>query len=219
MKEKIASAFRTKHQRFGLSNEAVDRIASALEKTVANEEDIETAIASAETMGLIANELLKSADRERRSRSDLQKSFDDYKKSHPETEPEPTPTKQEEAEPEWARKLREQNAALVIRLDQQDRERKDRATLESVKASAQKAGCTDEKVFKLTERLFTLKEGESDADAAVRFEEEYNANMKEYFGGSGAPGAPTGNGFSGDDDFHKAMKAYAEAKFQGEGKE
>ena len=45
MKTKIFNALRTKYQRFGLSNEAVDRIASALEKTVTDESGIEDAIA------------------------------------------------------------------------------------------------------------------------------------------------------------------------------
>ena len=217
MKEKISNAFRTKHQRFGLSNEAVDRIASALEKTVTNEEDIETAIASAEAMELIATELQKSADRERRNRSDIQKSFDDYKKTHPETEP--VVENNSDDEPEWARKLREQNEALTLRLDQQDRERKKKSTLDSVKSAAQKAGCTDEKALRLTERLFTIKDDETEEDAAARFEQEYNSNVKEYFGGSAVPPAGSPAPFSSERAFHDAMKSYADGKFQGENKE
>ncbi|MBR4757520.1 MAG: hypothetical protein IK084_01790, partial [Bacteroidaceae bacterium] len=90
MKQQIIAAFKTKYQRFGLSNEAIDRIASALEKTVTKAEDIERALADANTMGLIANELQKMRDKEIQNRTDLQTTFNAYKEAHPETTP-PTP--------------------------------------------------------------------------------------------------------------------------------
>ena len=76
MKQKIIAALKTKYQRFGLSNEAIDRIASAKEKTVTSEEEIESAVADAQTMELIANELQKMRDKEIRNRTDLQTTFD-----------------------------------------------------------------------------------------------------------------------------------------------
>ena len=91
MKEKIIAAFKTKYLRFGLSNEAIDRIASAKEKTVTSEDQIEAAIADAETMSLIATELQKMRDKEIQSRTDLQASFNAYKEAHPETTPPATP--------------------------------------------------------------------------------------------------------------------------------
>lgn len=198
MKQKIISALKTKYQRFGLSNEAVDRIASEKEKTVTKEEDIETAIADAETMELIANEVQKSADRERRQRSDLQKSFDDYKKNHPDPQKDPEPNDDPE-EPAWAKKLREQNEALAARLDNQDKAAKKSALLASAIASAKQNGCTDEKGLDLTQRLFTLKDDESEEDAATRFKSEYDATMKKYFAG-GAPSPAGGGSGNGEDD-------------------
>ena len=216
MKEKIIAALKTKYQRFGLSNEAVDRIASAREKTVTKEEDIESAIADAETMELIANEVQKSADRERRSRSDLQKSFDDYKKLHPETKPqEKTPS---DEEPEWARKLREQNEALTARLDAQDKARRQKATIATAIASAKKNGCTDERALDLTERLFSLKDDESDEDAATRFKTEYDATMKKYFGGGAVPPRGGGGAPSTEAEDEKMLEGFAESKGLGEKK-
>lgn len=103
MKTKIAAALKTKFKRFGLSNEAFDRIASAKEKTVTTEEAIEEAISDAETMELIANELQKMRDKEIQNKTDLQASFDSYKTKHPETKPTETggETKPEEQHLDW----------------------------------------------------------------------------------------------------------------------
>ena len=120
-KESIATALKTKYQRFGLSNEAIDRIASAREKTVTSEDGIEAAVADAETMGLIANELQKMRDAEIQKRTDTQRAFDAYKELNPGQKPnaekEPAPPEQKEMpEPEWARILRE-------RFEREDREK------------------------------------------------------------------------------------------------
>jgi len=214
MKEKIITALKTKYQRFGLSNEAVDRIASAKEKTVTKDEDIDAAIADAETMELIAGEVQKSADRERRARADLQKSFDDYKKIHPEARPQEE--KPGDEEPEWAKRLREQNEALVARLDAQDKATKRKATYESILASAKINGCTDEKALDLTQRLFTLNDDESEEDAATRFKSEYDATMKKYFGGGAVPPKGGGGAPSNESDFKKMLDGFAESKGLGE---
>ena len=91
MKQRIIDALKTKYKSFGLSNEAYDRIASALEKTVTKEEEIADAIAKVETMNLIATELQKMRDTEIQRRTDLQREHDDYKAKHPEKDPDPNP--------------------------------------------------------------------------------------------------------------------------------
>lgn len=86
-KDKIADKLKTEYKSFGLSNEAIDRIASAREKTVTEESQVETAIKDAETMKLIATELQKMRDSEIQKRTDLQREHDDYKAKHPEQDP------------------------------------------------------------------------------------------------------------------------------------
>ena len=115
MKQKIIDAFKTKYLSFGLSNEAIDRIASALEKTVTKEEEIAEALAKVDTMNLIASELQKMRDKEIQTRTDLQNSFEDYKKKHPESNPDPDPDPDPNKEPEWAKTLREQNERILAR--------------------------------------------------------------------------------------------------------
>lgn len=188
MKEKIIAALKTKYQRFGLSNEAIDRIASAKEKTVTKEEEIETAIADAETMELIANELQKSADQERRNKANLQKSFDEYKTKHPEK----TTTEEEEPEePEWAKKLREANERLEARFKAEDDAKKLAEVRKSVEDKLKAAGCTNPGILNLTLKGFALQENEDEDAAVERLKGEYNTSFKEAFGEGSAPGIST----------------------------
>lgn len=202
MKEKIITALRTKYQRFGLSSEAVDRIASAKEKTVTKEEDIEAAIADAETMELIANELQKSADSERRSRSTLQKSFDDYKKAHPEKTEDGG--KKSEEENEVLKELRE----LKARLDERDASDKKKATLASVTAALKKAGCSNDEILSLSLKGFSLGEDETEDAAVARVKADYDNSVKKIFG-AGTPPPAGGSGPKSDDDYLKALDAFA----------
>ena len=190
MKNKIATAVKTKYQRFGLTNEAIDRIASAKEKTVTSEEDIESAIADAETMDLIAQELMKMRDGEIQKRTDTQRAFDTYKEKHPASDPAPTdpPKPKDGEEPEWAKKLREQNEAIAARLDAQDKAAADRATRLTVESKLKAEGCTNAGILNLTLKGFSLGEKETMDEAVARLKEEYNASCKETFGDGPRPG-------------------------------
>ena len=176
-KEEITTALKTKYLGFGLSNEAIDRIASAKEKTVTEETDIETAISDAETMELIANEVKKVADRERRSRSDLQRTFDDYKKNHPEQTEE---VEKEDEEPAWAKNLRE-------KMEARERAETQKETLAAVTSALKSAGCTQEEVLRLSLVGFSLKEGETQDQAVARIKSDYDSSFKKIYG----DGAPT----------------------------
>ena len=183
-KDNIASALKTKYQRFGLSNEAIDRIASAREKTVNGEEEVDAAVADAETMGLIANELMKMRDKEISNKTDLQRAFDAYKEKNPEggkdPKPEPKPDPGEK-EPEWAKKLRE-------RFEREDKEKADKIVHESVMARLKKEGCTNPGILKSTMKGFALQENETEDAAVERLKTDYNASYKEVFGEGAVPG-------------------------------
>lgn len=185
-KDNIASALKTKYQRFGLSNEAIDRIASAREKTVNGEDEIEAAVADAETMGLIANELMKMRDKEISNKTDLQRAFDAYKEKNPATkpngDPDPEPSKPAEVpEPEWAKALRE-------RFEREDKEKADKVIRDVITARLKMEGCTNTGILKSTMRGFTLGQDETEDSAVARLKAEYNDSYKEVFGDGAVPG-------------------------------
>ena len=115
-KEKIVEGLRAKSEikRFGLSNEAIDRIASAREKTVTEEAQVETVLTDAETMRLIAEELMKHRDQEITKRTEAQSAFDDYKAKHPEKDPDPDPDP--DPKPDFAKAIADAVAAAVAPL-------------------------------------------------------------------------------------------------------
>lgn len=190
LKDKIASALKTKYQRFGLSNEAIDRIASAREKTVASEDEIESAVADVETMTLLATEVQKMRDMEIQKRTDTQRAFDAYKENHPEnkadeTKQTETPTQEE---PEWAKTLREQNERIVARFKAEDDARKLSASLSAVERKLKESGCTNPGILKATLKGFALMEGENEEAAVERLKGEYNSSYKDTFGEGPVPG-------------------------------
>lgn len=185
-KENIANALKTKYQRFGLSNEAIDRIASAREKTVTSEDEIDAATADAETMGLIANELQKMRDAEIQKRTDTQRAFDAYKEKNPAPKPngDPAPEPQKPAEvpePEWAKKIRE-------RFEREDKEKADKITRDAITARLKMEGCTNSGILKSTMKGFTLGKDETEDNAVARLKAEYNDSYKEVFGDGAVPG-------------------------------
>lgn len=196
MKDKITSAFKTKYQSFGLSNEAIDRIASALEKTVTKDEEIEGALANVTTMELIAKEVQKMRDGEIQKRTDLQKSFDTYKQSHPDQKNDPKPADTEGGDGG----IKEQLAQIMARLDKREREDKEKSTFSSVKASLEKDGCKNAEVLALTLKGFALGENETEEAAAARLKEEYNASMKRIFGNGPIPNTGSGGSEGAEDD-------------------
>lgn len=186
MKEKIALALKTKYQRFGLSNEAIDRIAEAKQKTVTSEDAIDTGIADTETMGLIAVELMKMRDKEIQQRTDTQRAFDAYKEKTtvPSPESDPAPAQQkpvEMPEPEWAKTLRE-------RFEREDKEKADKIARDAITARLKMEGCTNPGILKSTMKGFTLGKDETEDNAVARLKTEYNAAYKEVFGDGAVPG-------------------------------
>ena len=183
-KENIATALKTKYQRFGLSTEAIDRIASAREKTVTSEDEVEAAVADAETMGLIANELQKMRDAEIQKRTDTQRAFDAYKEKNPGTkqnDPPAPPKPKEDDEPEWAKRLRE-------RFEREDKEKADKALHDSIVSRLKKEGCSNPGILKSTMKGFELEKDETEDAAVARLKAEYNASYKEVFGEGAIPG-------------------------------
>ena len=195
MKAKILNALKTKYANLGLGDKAFDGVASFLEKTITKEEEIEGVIASEDTATLLKS-IQGETDSLRTKHAQAVKDFEDYKKLHPDTKPDPNKDKDKDkdadSEPEWAKKLREQNEAILAAQAKREKDEKDATTLASVKSALEKAGCTNAGILNLTLKGFALKENENEEDAVKRVTEEYNANIKATFGEGVVP--PAGGG-------------------------
>ena len=120
MKEQILEALKTKYKAYGLSNDALDRIASLREKTVEKEEDIEGAVADATTLDLIAKEIQRQRDQAIQRNSESQRAFEAYKAAHPEQNAggEGNEGKEGEGSPDIASIVKEAVAAAVAPLNE-----------------------------------------------------------------------------------------------------
>ena len=108
MKQKILQALKTKYSSKGLSEKALDGVASILEKTVTEEGQIDAAISEASVVNLI-NVYQSESDALRNQRVTAEKALADYKAAHPEQ-------RQEEGkkeEDEHAKALRELQAQIA----------------------------------------------------------------------------------------------------------
>ena len=194
MRTKILNALKTAYANLGLSDKAFDGVASFLEKTVTKEEDINDAIKDEGIKNLL-KAFQGESDSLRNRASQLQKDFDAYKAAHPETNPNTPPTPPAADEPEWARKLREQNEIIMGEFERRDAAQKQQATAANVKAALEKAGCNNPGILRLTLKGFALGENETEEDAVKRLTGDYNQNIKESFGDGVVPpigvGVPT----------------------------
>jgi hypothetical protein len=184
MKTKILNALKTEYAKMGLGDKAFDGVASFLVKTITKEEDIDGVIKSEDTRNLL-KAFQGESDSLRNRAAQLQKDLDAYKQSHPDKDPDEG-KKDPPEEGKGNKDLLDKLEALTRRLDERDAKDREAATIASVKASVRES-CPDERALKLTEKLFSVKDGESNEDAAKRFKDEYDANVKEYFGGGIAP--------------------------------
>lgn len=90
MKQKILATLKNKYSHLGLSREALDGVASVLEKTIKSEEEIETAVSGVEGMLKVFQ---SEADRERTNYNALKAAKEEIEKKLKEATP--TPPKEE----------------------------------------------------------------------------------------------------------------------------
>jgi hypothetical protein len=86
MKQKILTTLKNKYSHLGLSREALDGVASVLEKTINSEEDIETAVSGVEGMLKVFQ---SEADRERTNYNALKAAKEEIEKKLKEATPTP----------------------------------------------------------------------------------------------------------------------------------
>ena len=189
MQNKYLSALKTKYASFGLSKEALDRVALQRVKTIANESEIDSDVANAETMLLIMKEIQGSADSQRNRASQIQKELDDLKKTLPGNEP-------PQNEPDNAlaaeiKALKDMVSGFQAEVEASKKKAHSDAILAEVHEKMKSKGCTND--FIRTSTLAGVTIGESDtADSiAEKYKSLYDENCKKVFGAGYVP--PKGN--------------------------
>lgn len=199
MQNKYLSALKTKYASFGLSKEALDRVALQRVKTIANEDEIDADIANPDTLMLIMKEMQSSADSQRNRATQLQKDLDDLKKIQPNNQ---TTQTQQESESELAKQL-QTLTNLVTTMQAERAAEKKRAKYDAVIARAhdvmKQNGCTNDFIRNMTLKGIEVGENDTADSIAEKYKSIYDQNCKEAYGDGYVP--PKGNsGGSGEND-------------------
>jgi len=184
-KEKIVEGLRAKSEikRFGLSNEAIDRIAEARQKTVTEESQVETVLTDAETMRLIAEELMKHRDQEITKRTETQNAFEGYKAKHPEKDPDPDPDPDPQ-KPDIAKIVADAVAAAVQPVKEAFETFKSQTTAKEAKSLAKAKFYENKWTTKFKEEADDAWERADELNAAMggsMTQEDLTARATEYF--------------------------------------
>lgn len=195
MQNKYLSALKTKYASFGLSKEALDRVASQRVKTIANEDEIDSDIASSETMLLIMKEMQGLTDAQRNRATQIQKELDDLKKTQPNNQ---TTQSMQEPESELAKQLQTLTNLVTTMQNERAAEKKKihaDAIISQVHEKMKSKGCTNDFIRNIT--LKGIEVGESDtADSlAEKYKSVYDKNCKDAYGEGYVP--PKGNSIEG----------------------
>ena len=209
MQNKYLSALRTKYASFGLSKEALDRVALQRVKTIANEDEIDADIASTDTAMLIMKEMQGSADAQRSRAAQIQKELDDLKqKQQPDGQ---KPDNQNQSEfAQQMKTMMEMMVGMKAEMDASKKKAHTDAVIAQVHEVMKSQGCTNKFI-----RDYTLKGIEvGDSDTADSIAEKckpiYDQNCKEAFGEGFVPPKGNQNG-GGEPDYAAMTKALQDA--------
>ena len=205
MQAKYLAALKTRYASFGLSKEALDRVASQRFKTIANEDEIDGDILSGDTMLLIMKEMQGSADVLRASNAKIQKELDDFKKP---TNPTPAPVT-ENPYKEQFEEMQRMHKEMMDKFAENERKARNESILASVHTKMKAMGCTNEYIRTTTLAGITIGDNDTADSLAERYKSVYDANCKAAFGDGYIP--PKGGVNGGDEIDFSAMVAGLQA--------
>lgn len=200
MQVKYLSALKTKYASFGLSKEALDRVASQRVKTIANEDEIDADIASTDTAMLVMKEMQRATDTLRTDNAKYQKELADLKNDPGNN------NKPDQTDDPYAGTLAEMKA-LMQSMKDEFAESKRKARAESLIAEAHKVmeknGCTNAFIRNITLKGVEVGEADTAESIAEKCKTIYDQNCKDAFGEGYTP--PRGNGSGQDKVDYAAM--------------
>ena len=194
MQVKYLSALKTKYASFGLSKEALDRVASQRIKTIANEDEIDNDIASSEVALLIMKEMQGAADALRNNNAKIQKELDSLKTDS-------SKQNQKDDEPNSYAATLAEVKEFMQSMKNEFAESKKKARTEAVIAQAhevmKKNGCTNDFIRNTTLKGIEIGDSDTAESIAEKYKSVYDQNCKDAFGESYVP--PKGNNQGGNE--------------------
>lgn len=191
MKARILAALKTKYANLGLGERAFDGVASLLVKTVAKEEEIETAVAGNEVEVLLKS-IQSAVDAERTRATNAVKALDEYKRFHPEVEPKPEPAGNN-GNPDIAKlmedldKQRTELDALKANYENQLKQGRYNAMREAVRGKADELRVSNIPLWNDVAAGMTVGDDTTEDGLLAAMKSAYEAKLKSYIGEGAAP--------------------------------
>ena len=208
MQTKYLSALKTKYASFGLSKEALDRVALQRVKTIANEDEIDSDIASSETTMLVMKEMQRAADTLRSDNAKFKTELDSLK-TNPNSDPS-LATSAESPLAEELKAIKEMFAGLKADMEAGKKKAHADTILAQAHEALKKKGCTNDFIRNITLRGVEVEDSDTAESIAEKMKPMYDQNCRDAFGAGYVP--PKGNGLTGDDlDFDAMVKGLEES--------
>ena len=192
MKEKILEALKNKYKDLGFDAKAFDGVATFLSTTVTEESQIEVMVNNSESMlksmqGEIDRRVISVSQKKDSEISALQAKLNQPTPptTHP-TPPNPTPTQDE---PEWAKKIREQQEAILDMRTKDEQTQKANQLRSQAKAKMIEKGIKDSLCDKLLAKISISDETTVDSLTEIGIK-EYNDFKSDFTPEAGSPQNP-----------------------------
>jgi hypothetical protein len=211
MKQKILQALKTKYSSKGLSEKALDGVASILEKTVTEESQIDAAISEASVVNLI-NVYQSESDALRNLKATAEKALADYKAAHPEQRQEEVP----KADDEHSKALRELQAQIAeLKKDREAEVAKAKRDqmLAGVRRSLKEGNRNVDALLDIVLSNPVIADDDTEATVAERVGKDYDSYYAKLYGNGAVPsfGSAFGQqGGSAKPDFSGVVKRLQE---------
>jgi hypothetical protein len=179
MQNKYLSALRTKYASFGLSKEALDRVALQRVKTIANEDEIDADIANAETTLLVMKEMQRATDTLRTDNAKYQKELAEIKNDS--TKPAPQ-TEQPNPYAETIAEMRAFMQSMKNEFAESQKKARTETILTQVHEKMKANGCTNDFIRNITLKGIEIGDTETADSIAEKYKSVYDQNCKEAFG-------------------------------------
>lgn len=194
MQIKYLSALKTKYASFGLSKEALDRVASQRVKTIASEDEIDNDIASSEVALLIMKEMQRATDTLRTDNAKYQRELADLKSPNPNPAPQQTPPTDNPLAEEL-KQIKEMFAGLKADMEAGKKKSRIDAVLAQAHEVMKKNGCTNDFIRNITLKGIEVADSDTAETLAEKYKPIYDQNCKDAYGDGYVP--PRGNGIGG----------------------
>ena len=207
MKEKIVNALKTTYANLGLGDKAFDGVASFLEKTITDENDIVTRV-KGDDVALLLKGIQGETDSLRTAKTKAEKDLGDYKKAHPSDAPDKDKKEDEVKKDDTSEAMRlllEKVSALEARNAEADKRAKRDSVLAGVRQNLKDAHCGVDAILDLV--LSGAEIGDDDTAEALteKYKSAYQEKYKVFYGNGAVP--PMGE--------NKPGEPYKKGKFSG----